>query len=195
MAACSILEGVGGDLEVSLHCDDVLLIESVGGLARGRVQIANWFPVHLPPRTFRHEPLWLSCWTRCAQRMCEVDSDGTLDKERQFRIDVTIKSVFFPPATVGAGYLFRHSRRLLQFSLERDGAQCAVRHAKDRERGSSSVAVRQFSFCSVILEDTPHRSAKEWWRMAHPSSSDGDDGSSQRAWTGSLMRSSWKWAS
>ena len=30
------------------------------------------------------------------------------------------------------------------------------------------------------------RSAKEWWRMAHPSSSDGDDGSRQRAWTKSL---------
>ena len=31
-----------------------------------------------------------------------------------------------------------------------------------------------------------HRSAQEWWRTAHPSSSDGDDGSRQRAWTKSL---------
>ena len=28
-----------------------------------------------------------------------------------------------------------------------------------------------------------HLSAKNWWRVAHPSSSDGDDGSRQRAWT------------
>ena len=35
--------GLGGEPEVSLHCDDVLLIEAVVGPARERVQIASWF--------------------------------------------------------------------------------------------------------------------------------------------------------
>ena len=52
-----------------------------------------------------------------------------LTKERQFRIDSTIKSagklLFFPRTTVRAGYLFRQSRRLLRFSLQRGGAQRA----------------------------------------------------------------------
>ena len=38
-----------------------------------------------------------------------------------------------------------------------------------------------------------HLSAKDWWRMAHPSSSDRDDGSKQRAWTKTL-RALWHFA-
>ena len=32
------------------------------------------------------------------------------------------------------------------------------------------------------VDSAGHSSAKDWWRMAHPSFSDGDDGSRQRAW-------------
>ena len=67
-----------------------------------------------------HGALWLSCWTRRAQRMCEVESDFTHEKA-SVRIDVTTKStgklMIMPPVTVGARYLFRHSRRLLRLSL------------------------------------------------------------------------------
>ena len=36
--------GLGGNPEVSLHCEDVLLIEIVVGLACERVKTASWSP-------------------------------------------------------------------------------------------------------------------------------------------------------
>ena len=50
VVVCSILEGLWGKSgcrwrpKVSLHCDDVLLIESLVGLARERVQTSSWSP-------------------------------------------------------------------------------------------------------------------------------------------------------
>ena len=38
----------------------------------------------------------------------------------------------------------------------------------------------------MLQRTAGHHSAGECWRMAHPSSSDGDHGSRQRAWTKSL---------
>ena len=67
-----------------------------------------------------HDTLWLSCWTRCAQGLCEVDSDCTHEKT-SVRIDVTVRSTgtVVPPVTVGARCLFFLPRTC---TSESDGA-------------------------------------------------------------------------
>ena len=56
----------------SLHCDDVLLIEALVGLACERVHSASWSPSICHRVRSGHEALWLSCLARCARGIWEV---------------------------------------------------------------------------------------------------------------------------
>ena len=64
----------------SLHCDEVQLIGNRGWSGLRKSPNCKLVSIHLPLRTLDHEPLWLSCWTMCAEGMCEVDSDCTHEK-------------------------------------------------------------------------------------------------------------------
>ena len=78
---------LGGDPEVSLDCDDILLIGIVVGLDFERVPIASW------SRSICHPGRWpRGVVAVLLQGTCEVDSDFTHGK-LSVLIDVTIRSV------------------------------------------------------------------------------------------------------
>ena len=130
VAVLSIVEGSVGLIWVSVATQRCLFVAMVFcSLRAWLVWLAKESRLHvghLPWRTLAMRRCGFLAGRGVLKECAKWIFDGTQEK-RQFRIDTTIKStgklMFFPPTTVGAGYLFRQSKRLLRFSPQRDGAQ------------------------------------------------------------------------
>ena len=59
---------------------------------------------------------------------------------------------------------------------------------KSQDMGDAMAGVKECLLAFLLGHSGDHasagnRSVSKWWRIAHPSSNDGDDGSGQRVWT------------
>ena len=63
--------------------------------------------------------------------------------------------------------------------------ECLLVLGKQREHERGCRQQHRFDFVRISWRPrlSWDRSVSKWWRMAHPSSNDGDDGSGQRVWT------------